>query len=587
MEEEENQPEEELALDSLVTVAEDLEPYVLSWPSQTEADGVSEALVLVVAKRSGGFLLAVPLDFLPSGVLQRANEGHEAGPVGASTVLVLPSVIVDGGVRSPTGTMVSVVVVDVAEDLLSRLRLASEVEDIAMPFDLDSPFALPDPVQLLSRAMEWVRAAEDETGLAFYSAVEAEEVPESAEERQEEVPHLPKQRARPKRQPAGRGTPTGDGGGPKPKRVTNASLAASMDQLLELVPSLSNQLQNLAQRQDALESRVAAPTRAGTLGLSQPLSSSLAPRPVAPGIVARAIATPPPRTNPKTPNVFLPPQDCQPPELLALEEDKPGEAIGGGTDLARAVLAQSQALSALVGQIAQTHQDPLMDLGSSGSSASTRGSLGRAKLQAELATHSGGFYLNVLRAMARRMQPTSAATGTPAELMQRGICGTLYMERFGGFGKHRDLGMILYQIMTCMDFLQTDNIGAARDSLALLAVCLDQAVLDNGKFDLAALLTLQEEPPSAIFLNRHQSTLSRSRAFSQLADQRWVTVSLAYLNEMDLITTKRQELNMGPQSNAKGSNDPAPSAKAKRQAKRKAKGGGKGTAGGGQEGEEE
>ena len=56
--------------------------------------------------------------------------------------------------------------------------------------------------------------------------------------------------------------------------------------------------------------------------------------------------------------------------------------------------------------------------------------------------------------MARRMQPTAPSTGSPAELLQRGVCGTRYMERFGGYGRHWDLGLILFQVMTVMDFLQ-------------------------------------------------------------------------------------------------------------------------------------
>ena len=88
------------------------------------------------------------------------------------------------------------------------------------------------------------------------------------------------------------------------------------------------------------------------------------------------------------------------------------------------------------------------------------------------------------------------------------------MERFGGFGRHRDLGLLLYQLMSVMDFLQVDNIGAAQDVVSLLVVALDQAVMDGGRFDLAALLTLQEAPPSTIFVNRQQSSLSRARAFT-------------------------------------------------------------------------
>lgn len=70
-----------------------------------------------------------------------------------------------------------------------------------------------------------------------------------------------------------------------------------------------------------------------------------------------------------------------------MEEDKNLE-LAPGSDLAKAVLEQSRALTALVGQMAQSSQDPMVDLSSSSSGVSTRGALGRAKLQAELATHS-------------------------------------------------------------------------------------------------------------------------------------------------------------------------------------------------------
>ena len=228
-----------------------------------------------------------------------------------------------------------------------------------------------------------------------------------------------------------------------------------------------------------------------------------------------------------------------------------------------------------------------MDLGSTSSSASTRGALGRAKLQAELASHSGNFFMAVLRAMARRMQPTSSTMGSAEDLLRRGVSGTLYMERFGGFGRHRDLGLILFQVMSIMDFMQAENHGAAKDALALLAVCIDQAVLDNGRFDLAALLTLQEDPPSSIYVNRQQSSLSRTRAFSPLADQRWITVALAFVKELDVIQTRRLELTAGSTGNPKASNEPA--AKPKQQPKRKGKGGGKGASNQGQvqDGEEE
>ena len=35
------------------------------------------------------------------------------------------------------------------------------------------------------------------------------------------------------------------------------------------------------------------------------------------------------------------------------------------------------------------------------------------------------------------------------------------MERFGGCGRERDLGLILFQVMGAMDFVQVDNVEAA------------------------------------------------------------------------------------------------------------------------------
>ena len=85
--------------------------------------------------------------------------------------------------------------------------------------------------------------------------------------------------------------------------------------------------------------------------------------------------------------------DFRPLDLQALEGEKMPDQMDGNSDLAKAMLVQSQALTALVGQIAQSSQDPIADLSSGSSAASTRGSVGRARLQAELASHSGSFYL--------------------------------------------------------------------------------------------------------------------------------------------------------------------------------------------------
>lgn len=95
-----------------------------------------------------------------------------------------------------------------------------------------------------------------------------------------------------------------------------------------------------------------------------------------------------------------------------------------------------------------------------------------------------------------------------------------------------------------------ENAPAARDSLALLAVMLEQGALDQGRLDLGQILTLTDDPPAAIFTNKQVSQLSKSRAFSPLADQRWVTTALAYIKELDTISTKRIEMMAGASSSS-------------------------------------
>lgn len=218
----------------------------------------------------------------------------------------------------------------------------------------------------------------------------------------------------------------------------------------------------------------------------------------------------------------------------------------------------------------------------------TRGAQGRAKLQAELAAQRGTFFSAVLGSMARRMHPALPVEGSPEEMMQRGISGTRYLERFGGFGKHRELGCLQHQVMTIMDFLQVGNLPAARDAAALLAVTLDQAALDNGRFDLANLLCLQEDPPSSVFTHKPANVLSRATAFTPLASQQWVTVALAYLKELDIISAKRLELTAPSKQGAfAASSSTAENPRPKGAPKKKGKGSGRGAGGSHQQEEED
>ena len=557
--------------ESLVSLRQDVVPYLLDWPG-ADFDGASEVAILVAEVRAGGFLGVVPVGFIPEEVLSVGNSPNPPGPVGRSVALVVPSALLEEGSLALTGQEMPVLVVDFSESVLSQVRLPGPLEVAVFSYDADQQFSIPHPQTLLIKVQEWVLGGGEASGLGYYTAdsIDGEELADG------EMDGLPEEETPPRaqrRKPTvpGRGQPTMPG-----KRPTVASLAGSLEKLLDANLGMQKQLEALSSRQQALEQKSINPAAfvpAHQAVLRQPISSALTGLPVSSQDVAQQVGAPPRTVAPASPGLLRSPL-VKPAALGELEVEKyqTGQS-SSGDHLAQAVLAQSTALTALVQQLASQTVDPLLDLGTSGSTASTRGAQGRAKLQMDLAAQKGVFFNAVLASMARRMHPTLPIDGTPMELMARGVCGTKYLERFGGFGKHRELGCLQHQVMTILDFLQSENLAGARDAAALLAVTLDQAALDNGRFDLALLLCLQEEPPSTVFSHKPTTILSKARSFSPLADQKWVTVALAYVKELDLISSKRLELASKPAAFGGGDGTSEGPAKPKPFPKKKGKGG--------------
>ena len=190
------------------------------------------------------------------------------------------------------------------------------------------------------------------------------------------------------------------------------------------------------------------------------------------------------------------------------------------------------------------------------------------------------------------MQPAQPSEVDLGTLKQRGVTPTQYLERFGGFGRTRDLGLIAWQVEMCMNHMQEENYLAACDTLSLLFVCLEQAAMDNGNMQVRLLLSLQEDPAQTLFSARSVATMTNPRPFAPTAHQRWVTTALQYLKEMDVISTRRNEVTSAKGSGDAGGGNPTAAAAAANPApkkKPKAKGGGKGKHGpqNNQAGEEE
>lgn len=397
-------------------------------------------------------------------------------------------------------------------------------EEIIYGFEDNSAFSLPDPVEITAKALSWVEAvAPSSERVGYYSA--QEEMPSVTPP--PEVPLLPEE-----------GTPRRRKPGPQ---VTTAELAATMDSLMQAIPTLTSQMEQLHRRQVEFESCLSTTTSSGRPMLSKPLGGLPPQNSSLLGDVMKNIPGPPRTQARAAPGLLASPQVKKRLEVLELENEKIAAPMEDSS-LAKAVLAQSQALTTLVTQIAHASSDPMSDLSGSSTTPGSRGSMGRARLQSELAAHRGSFFTSVLAQMARRMNPTSSVEASPKELLERGVSGVKYLERFGGYGKQRDLGCLQFQVMQIFDYLMDENLMAARDLVALLAITLEQMNMDGGRLDLAAVVCLHEDPPASIFQMRHLSSTSRSRAFAPLADQKLVTVALAYLKELDVIQSKRLEL---------------------------------------------
>ena len=558
-----------LTFEALAMAPEELDPYVLSFYPGAMEDGFVECYALCVMRREEGVLLAIPTGVLPQEFLDAANSEDGNGVFGPSCMIKVPSVILDNGVASPTGEMVSVVLIDCTKEVVDHLHVPGIVDELDYGFAEDQPYALPAPDDLVVKATGWISVASHQR-VGYYSAESAEETPAPVLEADT------KKKAEPKKQKPGAGLPTGNAKpGPRPKRATTASLAASLDSLMVAIPTLTTQVQALQDRQVKFEERLAGAPLTTRSQLTQPLSSLLQNPPRTSFDQVAKNMTPPPRTAASPALGILAPLTEKPMMLKELEGEKQEVLAGDQGSLAQAVLAQSQALTTLVSQIASAGSDPMADLTGTGTSSGSRGAQGRARLQAELALQKGTFFMSVLQSMARRMSPTSSVELTPQEMLSRGISGTRYVERFGGYGRMKEWGQLQYQVMTALDYLMDENYSAAKDTVALLAVTLEQGVLDNGRLEIASLLCLQEDVPSGVFMNRQISATSRSRSFAPLADQRWITCALAYLKEMDVIAAKRQEFAWGPQKisgGVLGDADPKPKPKPAPKRKGKSKG---------------
>ena len=479
------------------------EVYLLGWPIGAQTEDVLVSHCMVVMKREGGLLLALPAGLLPQEELQLASSHDGGALLGPHTVLSVPGAILDGEVAHATGADLDVQVVDASLEVVAGLSSSPEgglEEDAAV-------IAFSQDVQAVEEAEVDThmspRAKEGKAKAAKAKAVEKAKRASSAQQVAEQIQHLSK-----------------------------------------MMPVITDALTSIQEEQRRLQMAVegaamSPPPRPTQIPVSmslQQFSKMIGPPPEVRGVPTMA---PPPKKASAVPVA----NDMS---FLEQAEEVPAEeanAVQLADSLALAVLEQSRALTSLVTHI-QSGGDPLLDHHLSSVTSSTKGAQGREKLQQELASRSGGFCLAVAQNAYRRLRPASKVPSSLEEIAATDFSMLTYLERFGGYGNSRDLGLMQYALSFVMDCAIRGDLEGVREHAALMAVGLEQAAQDQGKWDLGFQLMLLEDPPAQMWAYRAAgaSQIGRTRAFAPLCPQKWATIALAFAKEMDFIQSRRLDL---------------------------------------------
>lgn len=425
------------------------------------------------------------------------------------------------GTEYPYGLESEVVMIDFHSRVLSFLQ---EVQGDAAPdvvFAPENPKLFPSSQVLLERSLEWVTGSSGGDRMLFYSA--AEDAPERMS-----TPKATPQRTRTK-EPR------------QAQKPTTASLAAQLSVISETLPAISSQLEELQSKQAKFERALEVVATPSVPPHKQPFATGPSPTQAElASFVSRLPAAPKVKATPATPLVKHLAEDE--PAILLSEEgyQQIVRSSAPSLDVSQAVYQQGQALTALVAHL--VGQESMTDLSSSSSSGlSTKGSIKREKMQADLAARSGNFFLQVAQNAHRRLRPAEAVPTALDAFSQRSLFSK-YVERQGSFSGQKDLGLVMFLLAQIADQMLSGDVAGARELLALSMVAVEQSAQDGGKWDLAWVLSLQEDPPAAMFHSKQAQTNPRLRAFAPLCPASWTTTALAYIKELDLITNRRIEL---------------------------------------------
>ena len=506
---------------------------ILSVPGEfTHGGSHLECFCTPVLSRDGGMLLNVPRSVFNEDVLidslQVAEPDALIGPSkGITSKLCCEDDDGEIVVRNiPTNSLV----IDFSDAVLEWLREydpSADADASPLPFSEELPAGLPVASEILMHSRAWIEQLGSER--VFYSAQEDPDLPPS--------PKPSAKTAAAKK-------------APNPKRVTNNQV---MDQLTLLVA----QVKSLAARQDALEMASAVAAPAPSVGVTvavPPVSAGLQDGPT-PGVAFAKYAKlvgPPPKV--RAPVNLVPPlggeTSVAAPAETHLEEPP---------DLMHAISQQSSAVLALVSHLAG-QQDPLVDLQSPGLlSTSTKGVQRREKMQMDLATGSSTYYVQMMQQLHKKLYPSRPLPRSEDEMSHLSFLD--YLEKTGGFKNARESGLVLWLVGHAIDAAAVEDMHMVKERLALLAISLEQSVVDRGDWSIAYLLSLAADPPLAMFQDRTNVVSPFSHPFSQLVPPSWSAAVLSYVKELEVLTNKKPESTSPKKQPKSPSENPSPKKK--------------------------
>ena len=156
-------------------------PYVLGPEiGLTEAGEVGleqEVICLVVMKRAGGLLLALPSNAAADEVLRRASSAGQDEVLGPSMVVEVAAAVwnLDSPLVPPeelVGKRVPILLMDMAVDAAAFLKEVADSDLLDVKLFSGDPSLFPLPEAVLDAALSWIHDVSDDPRVSFYSTDE-------------------------------------------------------------------------------------------------------------------------------------------------------------------------------------------------------------------------------------------------------------------------------------------------------------------------------------------------------------------------------------------------------------------------------